>query len=146
MSVPSTGPTLPVEVWGHILKQIPKRNQPQLLSVCSLFHDIVVCSLFESIKIYFIGPTRGSPMLNTLNDEWIEEISRKLMTKSWELLNHICQEPRFARVVKEITIIAFGDGICLYERSKSSIVPTDVRPIDIHSDCGQHASFRPESS
>jgi len=146
MSAPSTCPTLPVEVWGHILKQIPKRNQPQLLSVCSLFHDIVVCSLFESIKIYFIGLIRGSPMLNTLNDEWIGEISGRLMTKSWELLNHICQEPRFARVVKEITIIAFGDGLCLYERSESFIVPTDFRPINIHSDRGQHAPFCPESS
>jgi hypothetical protein len=120
----STGSALPVEVWSHILKQIPKPNQPQLLSVCSLFRDIVVCSLFESIKIYFIGSTRGPPMLNTANDEWIEEIAGKLMTKSWELLNHICQEPGFARVIKEITVIAFGDGLCLYERSKpfSSIV------------------------
>jgi hypothetical protein len=121
MSAPSTtGPILPVEVWSHILKQIPKPNQPQLLSVCSLFRDIVHCSLFESIKIYFIGRMRGSLMLNTVNEEWLEEIAGKLMTKSWELLNHICQEPRFARVVKEITVIAFGDGLSLYERSKSS--------------------------
>ena len=145
MSAPSTG-TLPVEVWSHILKEIPKPNQPQLLSVCSLFHDIVVCSLFESIKIYFIGPTRGQFMLNTPNYEWIDEISGKLMTKSWELLNHICQEPRFARAVKEISIIAFGDGLCLYERSRSLIVPMDFRSIDIHSDLGQYAPFRPESS
>ena len=58
-------------------------------------------------------------MLNT-GEEWIEQIAGKLMTKSWELLNHICQEPRFAKVVKEITVIAFGDGLSLYERSKSS--------------------------
>lgn len=110
---------LPVEVWSHILKQIPKPNRPQLLGVCSLFRDIVICLLFKSIKIYFIGRMRGMLMLNT-GEEWIEQIAGKLMTKSWELLNHICQEPRFAKVVKEITVIAFGDGLSLYERSKSS--------------------------
>jgi hypothetical protein len=120
MSAPSTGPALPIEVWSHILKQIPKPNQLPLLSVCSQFRDIAVCSLFQSIKIYFIGQTRGPSMLNTFKEELLEEIAGKLMTKSWELLNHICQEPGFARVIKEITVIAFGDGLCLYERSKSN--------------------------
>ena len=62
-----------------------------------------------------------------LNEDCIDEIAGKLMTKSWELLNHICQVPGFARVVKEITVIAFGDGLCLYEQSRSNHFPSRLQ-------------------
>lgn len=62
----------------------------------------------------------GLQMLNTAHVDWTEEIAMKLMSKSWEILNHICLEPRFAKVVKSITVIAFADGQCIFERCKSS--------------------------
>ncbi|KAF8806578.1 hypothetical protein BYT27DRAFT_7167997 [Phlegmacium glaucopus] len=111
-----TRSTFPPEIWGQILKHIPKSHQPQLLHVSSLFHDIVIKFLFASIKIYFIGGSKGSRMLNTMHLDWMEEIAGKLMCKSWELLNHIVQEPRFANVVKSITVIAFSDGLSIFER------------------------------
>lgn len=110
----------PPEIWSHILNSIPKSHQPQLLHVSSLFHDIVIKSLFASIKIYFIGGSEGLRMLNIkqLSMDWMEDIARKLMCRSWELLNHIVQEPRFANVVKSITVIAFSDGLSIFERCK----------------------------
>jgi hypothetical protein len=109
---------LPVEVWSNILEQIPKPIQPQLLGVCSLFHDILVGSLFKSIKIYFIGAGRLESAFDINGEGWVKETAEKLMTESWELLNYICQKSRFAQAVKEITVIAFGDGMAVFERSK----------------------------
>ncbi|KDR75652.1 hypothetical protein GALMADRAFT_1330752 [Galerina marginata CBS 339.88] len=108
--------TLPPEVWDHILGDLPQPQVPKLLEVCSMFHDIALRSLFSSIKIYFIGGTLGMQMLNTTHADWIDETAIKLMCKSWEMLNHICQDRRFARVVKSITVIAFADGQSIFER------------------------------
>lgn len=106
----------PPEIWSHILNNIPKSHQTQLLHVSSLFHDIVMKSLFASIKIYFIGGSEGLTMLSTIYLDWMEDVADRLMCKSWELLNHIVQERRFANVVKSITVIAFSDGLSVFER------------------------------
>ncbi|PPQ87473.1 hypothetical protein CVT25_008209 [Psilocybe cyanescens] len=108
--------TLPPEIWNQILGEVPQTHLPKLLDTCSLFHDIAIKSLFSSIKVYFIGGEMGLQMLNTLHADWTEETAMKLMCKSWEILNHICQEPRFARIVKSITVIAFADGQSIFER------------------------------
>ena len=108
--------TFPPEIWSHVLNNVPKSHQLQLLHVSSLFHDIVIKSLFASVKIYFIGGAKGLEMLHTKLPDWMEDIAIKLMCKSWELLNHIVQEPRFANAVKSITVIAFSDGLSLFER------------------------------
>ena len=110
--------SFPPEIWSHVLNNIPKSHQLQLLHVSSLFHDIVIKSLFASVKIYFIGGAKGLEMLHTKLPDWMEDIAIKLMCRSWELLNHIVQEPRFANVVKSITVIAFSDGLSLFERCK----------------------------
>ena len=106
----------PPEIWSHILNNVPKSHQLQLLHVSSLFHDIVIKSLFASVKIFFIGGDRGFEMLHTKLPDWMEDVAIKLMNKSWELLNHIVQEPRFANVVKSVTVIAFSDGLSLFEQ------------------------------
>ena len=113
-----TRTTFPPEIWSHILNDIPKSHQPQLLHVSSLFHDIVIKSLFASVKIYFIGGDEGLSMLDTIHEDLMEDIATKLMCRSWELLNHIVQEPRFANVVKSITVIAFSNGLSISERCK----------------------------
>ena len=55
-------------------------------------------------------------MLHTKLPDWMGDIAIKMMCKSWELLDHIVQEPRFANAVKSITVIAFSDGLSLFER------------------------------
>ncbi|CAA7258956.1 unnamed protein product [Cyclocybe aegerita] len=107
---------LPIEIWSHILRQVPKSNLSQVLEVCSLFHDLAVPILFESIKIYFMNGQNGLSMLNTDDSLWMEEIAYKLMRRSWELLNHIAHNLRFASYVKSITVIAYADGLSVFEQ------------------------------
>ena len=115
--------TFPPEIWSHVLNNLPKSHQLQLLHVSSLFHDIVIKSLFASVKIFFIGGRRGLEMLHTKLPDWMEDIAIKMMRKSWELLNHIVQEPRFANAVKSITVVAFSDGLSLFERCQLLLIP-----------------------
>jgi len=110
--------TLPPEVWDKVIGELPHLYLPPLLGVSSQFHDITIRFLFSSVKIYFIGGDRGQTMLNTFYPDWMNEVARKLMCKSWGILNHICQDHRFARVVKSITVIAYSDGLSIFERSK----------------------------
>ena len=62
-------------------------------------------------------------MLHTKLPDWMEDIAIKMMRKSWELLNHIVQEPRFANAVKSITVVAFSDGLSLFERCEFLLIP-----------------------
>jgi hypothetical protein len=110
--------TFPPEIWDQVIGEVPHLYLPPLLGVSSQFHDITIPLLFSSVKIYFIGGDRGQKMLNTFYPDWMDEVARKLMCKSWEILNHICQDPRFARVVKSITVIANSDGLSIFERSE----------------------------
>lgn len=110
--------SLPPEIWSQIIGEVPKPHLPKLLGLCSLFHDVVIRFLFSAIKIYFIEGDLACEMLNTVHPEWIEEITAKLVSKSWEILNHICQEPRFAKIVKSVTVIAFADGQSMFEKCR----------------------------
>lgn len=113
-----TGSNLPPEVWTRVLEEVPQPHLPALLGVCSQFHDIAIRRLFASIKVYFMGGKRAQKILNTNDAYWVDSISIDLMRKSWEILNHIRQDRRFARVVKSVTVIAFADGLSIFERSK----------------------------
>ena len=110
--------TFPPEVWNQVIGELPQIYLPPLLGVSSQFHDITIRFLFSSVKIYFIGGERGQKMLNTFYPDWMEEVAHKLMHKSWEILNHICQDPRFAKVVKSITVIAYSNGLSIFEQSE----------------------------
>lgn len=114
-------PSLPPEIWSQIISEVPKPQLTKLLGLCSLFHDIVIRFLFSAIKIYFVEGDLACEMLNTTHPEWIEEIAVKLVSKSWEILNHICQEPSFARVVKSVTVVAFADGQSRFEKCQYSL-------------------------
>jgi hypothetical protein len=110
--------TFPPEVWNQVIEALPQAYLPPLLGVSSQFHDIVIRFLFSSVKIYFIGGERGLGMLNIFDLDWMNDVALKLMRKSWEILNHICQDPRFAKVVKSITVIAYSNGLSIFERSE----------------------------
>ncbi|KAF9529719.1 hypothetical protein CPB83DRAFT_852050 [Crepidotus variabilis] len=141
MSVAFSGPALPPEVWSHVLRESPKSSLVSLLSVCSIFHDIAVRYLFSSIKIYFVGVRRGEVMLNTNHRHWVEEVARKLMIKSWELLNHISEEPSFARVVKSLTVISFADGFSIFERMTLANTLLSIPNLETFRWIGNHPDF-----
>lgn len=110
--------SLPPEIWSQILDYIPRFESRYLLSVCSQFHDNIIRQLFSSIKIYFIGGDKGKKMLNTFYEDFTRETAEKLMRKSWEILNRISRDPQFAKVVKNITIVAYAEGLGIFERCK----------------------------
>ena len=116
------GSNLPPEVWARVLEEVPRPYLPALLAVCSQFHDIAIRRLFASIKIYFMGGKRAQKMLNTNDAYWVDSIAIDFMRKSWEMLNHIRHDRRFSRVVKSVTVIAFADGLSVFERSKFLIL------------------------
>ena len=113
-----TGSNLPPEVWARVLDEVPQPHLLPLLSVCSQFHDIAIRRLFASIKVYFMGGKRAQNMLNHNDPYWVDSVAIDFMRKSWEMLNHIRQDRRFARAVKSVTVIAFADGLSVFERSK----------------------------
>jgi hypothetical protein len=111
--------TFPPEIWSQVLENVPEIQLPNLLGVCSLFHDVVIRTIFASIKVYFFGGKRAMEVLNTFDMDWTTETATKLISKSWEILNRICRDPHFAKVVKSITIVAFTDGLGMLERCKA---------------------------
>ena len=108
--------SLPPEIWSQILDYIPRFESRYLLSVCSQFHDNIIRQLFSSVKIYFIGGDKGKKMLNTFYEDFANETAEKLMCKSWEILNRISRDPQFAKVVKNLTIVAYAEGLGIFER------------------------------
>ncbi|KAF9047441.1 hypothetical protein BJ165DRAFT_1344136 [Panaeolus papilionaceus] len=107
---------LPIEIWNSILKQVPKSQISTCINVCSLFRGLALPILFSSIRIYLIGSNSGLSMLNTTDAEWMEETALKLMGRSWALLNRICRDPIFAKGVRSLTIVAFMDGLAIFEK------------------------------
>lgn len=128
MALAFTPQALPPEIWSHIIGNIPKPSLTPILHVCSLFHAIAIRLLFASIKIYFVGGNSGANMLNTSYDTWMEDIAKNLMTKSFELLTRICQEPSFGAIVKNLTVVAFGDGLSVFESRQYDFLQHERRP------------------
>ncbi|KAF9486032.1 hypothetical protein BDN70DRAFT_822873 [Pholiota conissans] len=135
------GRSMPPEIWSHVLDNVPRTLLPNLLSVCSQFHDIAIRTIFASIKIYFLGGRRGMEALNTFDTSWTAETATKLICKSWEILNRICQDPQFARVVKSITVIAFSDGLGMIEKLTVANVFPFVPNLQTFRWIGDHPSF-----
>ncbi|KAF5326060.1 hypothetical protein D9611_000283 [Ephemerocybe angulata] len=107
---------VPTEIWSHIVQYVPRGEQTKLLGVSSLFHDIALDLIFSAVKIYFVGGDQAYSMLNTDHEEFLDETSQKLTTRSWEILRRITRDSNFARLVKSLTVVAFTDGIALFEQ------------------------------
>jgi len=106
---------VPAEIWSNILHSVPRVEQTKLLGVCRAFHDIALELVFQAIKIYFVGGSAAGKMLNSDSEEFVNEITQKLMIRSWELLRRITRDPSFARVVKSMTVIDASDSQSVFE-------------------------------
>ncbi|KAJ2928663.1 hypothetical protein H1R20_g8459, partial [Candolleomyces eurysporus] len=114
---------VPPEIWSHIAQQVPQPEQTKLLEVSRLFHDIALDLVFSAVKIYFLGGEKALTVLNANdNYDFAEEVVRKLMTRSWEILRRITQDPSFSRVVKSLTVVGYNDGMSIFEQSKCPAV------------------------
>ena len=114
---------VPPEIWSHIAQQVPQPEQIKLLEVSRLFHDIALDLVFSAVKIYILGGEKAVTALNANgNYDFAEEVVEKLMTRSWEILRRITQDPSFSKVVKSLTVVGFSDGMSIFEQSKFSAV------------------------
>jgi hypothetical protein len=109
---------LPVEIWNKIIEYLPSAHQRDVLLVSRFFHDVAVRLLFSFIRIYFIGGDHAFTMLDTDDAQYTQETMELLMHRSWEILNHIAQEPNFARVVRSISVHAFTSDKTIFEQRK----------------------------
>jgi len=98
---------LPAEVWSCIIELLPPSQQATCLSVSRLHHDLAARLLFSIIKIYFTWRLSGLA----------EAEETFLMLRSWELLDNIICDRRFAAVVRKIVVYSsLADGEMIFER------------------------------
>ncbi|KAJ6497570.1 hypothetical protein C8R45DRAFT_131548 [Mycena sanguinolenta] len=105
---------LPVEMWTEIVYHLPTARQ--MLHVSRLLHDIAICRVFSTVKIYFMHGEPGFYMLNTENERYVVETSDYLLNRSWEIVEYISTNPAFANAVKTMSVHAFTDGPAVFER------------------------------
>jgi hypothetical protein len=108
---------LPTETWSHILQYLQYPQQIPLLHVSRAFHDISIRFLFSTIRIYLVG-NESSEFLATSHGPppLTEEIRERTMQRSWEILQHITDNPEFARVVKNVCVVAMADSHSIFEK------------------------------
>lgn len=98
---------LPIELWNDIVAVLPFSAQRQCLSVCRTWHRISIQFLFSTIRIYF-----GMPQDPISSED--EEI--RMMSQSWDMLDHITYDFDFARSVKKVIVFAFAKGHTIFQR------------------------------
>lgn len=108
---------LPPELWSMVTDSLPYSSKIQALGVSSLLHDILVPQLFSSIRIYISTPEMQD--LFNQDDFDVEE----MMRRSWEKLNHIAMNPKFARIVKSFTVSVYGQHPLYFEMCKHTDEP-----------------------
>ncbi|TFK23144.1 hypothetical protein FA15DRAFT_656930 [Coprinopsis marcescibilis] len=107
--------SLPPEILTRILHYSSPVEQPTLLRVSHAFHEIAISLVFSSVKIYFVGGREAFSMLNTDHEDFKDDITTKLMTRSFELLRQMIMDPSFARIVRSITVITASDSESTFE-------------------------------
>ncbi|KAF9464969.1 hypothetical protein BDZ94DRAFT_1254974 [Collybia nuda] len=108
---------LPIETWTHIIQFLQYSHQIPFLHVSRSFHAIAVRFVFASIRIYLVGKesseffamSYGPPLPS-------DEILERSMQRSWEILQHIKDNPEFASVVKTIIVVAMADSHSIFEK------------------------------
>jgi hypothetical protein len=108
---------LPVEIWFNVVEHLPSSQQRICLSVSRLFHDLAVHFLFSVVKIYILssGGEYAPPF-------YISHDQKTLLScRSWEILDCIVEDPKFARAVKKVVVYAHveNDRHVVFERRKS---------------------------
>lgn len=108
---------IPVEIWALVIADTCKADQRTCLSVSRTWRKIAISLVFSTVQIHF-----GFGLENPWRDEQHpyrsshEEITK--MSRSWEILDRIGDDPDFARVVKRIVVLAFAKGHTIFERRK----------------------------
>ncbi|TFK88957.1 hypothetical protein K466DRAFT_519873 [Polyporus arcularius HHB13444] len=117
--------TLPPELWAMVIHQLSKDDQRNLLFVSTFFHDLALSDVFSHVTIRFglwrpdasdynvVTDDADTPPPPMTEDQRAETALVNL--HACEILHHIARTPRFARVIKKLSIRAYvahsGDGV-----------------------------------
>ncbi|KAF9446523.1 hypothetical protein P691DRAFT_673428 [Macrolepiota fuliginosa MF-IS2] len=105
----------PPEVWSQAVSWLPLSHQKPLLEVSRFFHDITLPFVFSSVKLYILGGSGALDMLDTNNRAFSWDTEQKLVHRTWEILHRILDDVRFARMVRDVTLVAFVDSPAIFE-------------------------------
>lgn len=121
----STRPTgLPLQIWAEVFSSLGRRDWILLRQVCHAFSDIGAKLLFSSIRI-FLFDNRGGfdllsdeeyPALPYQDEEGVFLQAERLSTRSWEILDYLTRNPKFAILIHTLTIYAFFATRGVFER------------------------------
>lgn len=109
---------LPVEIWSIIIGGVSQPDQSTCLAVSRTWREIATGLVFSRVKIHF-GFGLENPWRNQ-NHPYVsskDEITK--MSRSWEILDRIGDDPDFARAIKDITVLAFAKGHTIFERRRA---------------------------
>ncbi len=108
-SEPKDSLRLPPEIWRLVVKNLSREDARSLLSVCTLFHELAVPSVFSHVTVRFgLWPPHDWSGDENDDTQQSKELRRSELS-TCELLFHILRTPSFARVVKKLSVRAYGE-------------------------------------
>ncbi|KAJ3575270.1 hypothetical protein NP233_g1208 [Leucocoprinus birnbaumii] len=112
--------SLPTELLSEVICCLSPRHQKCLLGVSRLFRDLVLPQIFQFITIFMLlGPHSTDDLLEFPNGSGLgdrsEAIHQKLMQRSWEVLDRICDDREFASSVKEMQLVVYTRECTCYD-------------------------------
>ncbi|KAK2463103.1 hypothetical protein APHAL10511_004758 [Amanita phalloides] len=99
---------LPLELWRETFRVLDRHDWMRLRYVCQKFNSVASQLLFSSIRI-FITNEEDWPLLQ------LPDLPTRIMSKSWEILDCISRDPKFAAVVRVMNVYAFCDSFSTFE-------------------------------
>lgn len=106
---------IPPEIWSQAISWLPLAHQKTMLSVSRFFHDIALPFVFSSVRLYVLGGSETFDMLETHQADFALETEHVLMRRSWEIQHRILDDPHFALLVKDMTVVVFTESQAIFE-------------------------------
>lgn len=106
--------SLPAELWHEVIRRLSTQDQKTCLSVSRTHHDIAIRSLFSHLHITFgvwyphgrgSATARGIQYHTDQQEEGMKQRSTRIRD---EILQHIQRTPRFANMVKKVSVLAYA--------------------------------------
>ncbi|TFK88958.1 hypothetical protein K466DRAFT_51087 [Polyporus arcularius HHB13444] len=103
---------LPYELWGLVVRKLPRSDQRTCLLVSRTVHGVVMPILFSRILVFFGSwDSANDPVaLRYMALQDAKPEVRRHNENTIALLRHIARTPEFASLVRELTVAAYEPG------------------------------------
>jgi hypothetical protein len=113
----SPATTCPPETWDAIIRCLPRHERQNCLSICRAIHDVAQRLLFQHVFLEFGAWEHLKPQYNDLEMPK-ERVLANVKRRTTDLLTHVARNPRFAQVVRQLTVHSFEMQDALEEESR----------------------------